>query len=110
MSPWQFLLQTFSCSAAAVKVCKRPSWRSWASFDLSASIRFITVTSVLKARESTVVLIMKASDSMNKSFRFGLAKGPHCNSVHPTANAEMISATVAVSVGPDGGTPTVTAE
>ena len=25
------------------------------------------------------MLIMKASDSMNESFRLGLAKGPHCN-------------------------------
>ena len=46
------------------------------------------------------MLIVKASNSMNKSFRLGLAKGPHCNSVHQTANAEMISATVAVSRGP----------
>ena len=46
------------------------------------------------------MLIMKASDSMNELFRLGLAKGPHCIAVHQTTNAEMISATVAVSRGP----------
>src|SRR6476660_2274014 len=57
-------------------------------------MRCLAATSVLRARESTAVLIVKASNSMNESFRLGLAKGPHCNSVHPTANAAMISATV----------------
>ena len=51
-------------------------------------------------RESTAALIMKASDTMNESFRLGFAKGPHCIAVHQTTNAEMISATVAVSRGP----------
>src|SRR5215475_4883717 len=60
----------------------------------------LIATSVLNASENTEVLIMKDSDTMNESFRLGLAKGPHCNAVHQTANAEMISATVAVSRGP----------
>src|SRR5262245_19350945 len=60
----------------------------------------LIATSVLNASENMEVLIMKVSDSMNESFRLGLAKGPHCIAVHQTANAEMISATVAVSRGP----------
>ena len=44
----------------------------------------ITVTSVLKASASTSVLIVNSSDSMNKSFRFGLANGPQYKPVHPT--------------------------
>jgi multidrug efflux pump subunit AcrA (membrane-fusion protein) len=43
---------------------------------------------------------MNAKDNMNESFRLAVAKGPHCISVHQTTNAEMISATVAVSRGP----------
>src|SRR5215475_12265534 len=60
----------------------------------------LIATSVLNASENTEVLIMKASDNRNESFRLGLAKGPHCISVHQTTNAETISATVAVSRGP----------
>jgi hypothetical protein len=44
------------------------------------------------------MLIMKASDTKNESFRLDRANGPHCT--HQATNVKMISAAVAVSRGP----------